>query len=100
MGSTDKHLPPLANDRRRSQRGSVLGGGMVLLVILLMAGGLAAWGLRSETTSAGSDRLERQLIGCAEAGRGWAKQYLTTTEWEPIVDDNNVCSYFRCNERI
>jgi len=89
--------------RRNDERGAILGVVLVLLIVLLLAGGLAVWGLRSETGSAGSDRLARQLFDCAEEGLAWGKQYFSGpgADWNgtgagSYLAANDVCSYLPC----
>jgi hypothetical protein len=79
---------------RQSERGAVLGIVLVLLLIILVGGGLAMWGLRSEMSSAGSDRLERQLFDCAEQGLSWGKQFFSTQalDWTGYFRSNNQCT--------
>jgi len=64
--------------RRSRQRGVLLGVVLVLMGVLFAAGAIALWSMRSETNSAGRDRLSRQLFDCAEQGLTWGKQYFAT----------------------
>ena len=61
--------------RRSKERGALLGIVMVLLVVILAAGVFAFYGLKSDTTAAGNDRLMRQLFDCAEEGLQQGKVY-------------------------
>lgn len=58
---------------------------MVLLVVILSASVFAFYGLKSDTTAAGNDRLMRQLFDCAEEGLAQGKQYFSQpsqrTQW-------------------
>src|SRR5689334_3601548 len=87
-----------STDKRQPERGVALGIVLILLVILLLGGGLAVWGLRSETASAGTDRLSRQLFDCAEQGLAWGKTYFSTSglDWSSYFNSSNVCTYFPC----
>ena len=70
---------PRHRQRQRRQRGVLLGIVMVLLAVLFAAGAFALWSMRSENSSAGHDRLSRQLLDCAEQGLAYGKQYFSTT---------------------
>ena len=63
---------------RSRQRGVLLGVVLVLMAVLFTAGAFALWSMRSDTGSAGRDRLSRQLFDCAEQGLSWGKQYFST----------------------
>lgn len=60
---------------RSRQRGVLLGVVLVLLAVLFAAGIFALWSMRSDTGSAGRDRLSRQLFDCAEQGLAAGKQF-------------------------
>jgi hypothetical protein len=82
--------------RRRKERGALLGVVLVLMLVLVAASLFAFWGLRGETSSAGSDRLSRQLFDCAEQGLAAAKLYFTANSvgyntW-PNYYNANICS--------
>jgi hypothetical protein len=64
--------------RRSRQSGVLLGIVLILLAVLFAAGAFALWSMRGDTTSAGRDRLERQLFDCAEQGLAVGKQYFAT----------------------
>jgi hypothetical protein len=64
--------------RRSRQRGVLLGVVLILLAVLFAAGIFALWSMRSDTGSAGRDRLARQLFDCAEQGLADGKQYFAT----------------------
>jgi len=66
---------------------------LVLTVVLLAASVFAFWGLRGETTSAGTDRLARQLFDCAEQGLAVGKQYFSTAS----IRQAGWPSFFRAN---
>jgi hypothetical protein len=81
--------------RRSRQRGVLLGVVMVLLAILFTAGLFALWSMRNETSSAGQDRLSRQLFDCAEQGLAWGKQYyskMTSQLRDQHLAASNLCS--------
>ena len=80
---------------RARQRGVLLGVVLVLLAVLFAAGIFALWSMRGETSSAGRDRLSRQLFDCAEQGLAWGKQYVSKTLGTTGVDQYlaaNVCT--------
>jgi len=64
--------------RRSRQRGVLLGIVLILLAVLFAAGIFALWSMRGDTSSAGRDRLSRQLFDCAEQGLAYGKQYFAT----------------------
>ena len=66
---------------------------MVLLVLVLAASGFAFWGLRGETSSAGNDRLARQLFDCAEQALAFGKKEFTNERlgWDQYLN-TDVCS--------
>ncbi len=64
--------------RRSRQRGVLLGVVLILLAVLFAAGIFALWSMRSDTGSAGRDRLSRQLFDCAEQGLAYGKQYFSS----------------------
>jgi hypothetical protein len=84
--------------RWRRERGALMGLVLVLLAAVLMASGLALWSVRSDSASAGADRLERQLFDCAEQGLEWGKQYFSSTgsNWSQssggFLGANTVCT--------
>jgi len=71
----------------------LLGVVLVLLGIVLASGAFALWSMRSDTGSAGSDRMSRQLLDCAEQGLVWGKQYLSTG----MNSGTSVNSYLAAN---
>ncbi|HJZ85676.1 MAG TPA: hypothetical protein VKN99_10925 [Polyangia bacterium] len=87
----------LREQARAGERGVALGLAMVLLVVLLLAAGIAVWGLRSETGSAGGDRMTRQLFDCAERALAFGKVYFSNTNF--AINDflsTNVCGVLPC----
>jgi len=80
---------------RNRERGAILGIVLVLLVVLLLAAGLAVWGLRSETASAGSDRTARALLDCAEAGLAFGKSYFSANadSYSNYLGASNICNF-------
>jgi hypothetical protein len=70
-----------------------LGVVLVLTAVVLGASAFAYWGLRSDTSSAGADRLSRQLFDCAEQGLAVGKQYFSTSlnTWNAFLNANTVC---------
>lgn len=83
------------NSRHRRERGALLGIVLILLVLILAASGFSVWTLRGETSSAGRDRMSRELFACAEQGLAWGKQYFGTApvngQWNSFLNAN-VCS--------
>ena len=77
---------------RARQRGVLLGVVLVLLAILFAAGIFALWSMRGETSSAGRDRLSRQLFDCAEEGLAWGKQYVSKT-----IGTTGISTYLAAN---
>jgi hypothetical protein len=61
--------------RRSRERGLLLGVVLVLLGIAIATGAFALWSMRGDTSAAGSDRMSRQLLDCAEQGLAYGKQY-------------------------
>jgi hypothetical protein len=84
---------------RNQERGAILGIVLVLLIVLLLAAGLAVWGLRSETASAGSDRTARALLDCAEAGLAWGKANFSATadSYNSYLGASNICTFTTTN---
>ena len=84
---------------RNRERGAILGIVLVLMVVLLLAAGLAVWGLRSETASAGSDRTARALLDCAEAGLAWGKAYFSSNadSYSNYLGASNICTFTTTN---
>jgi len=83
--------------RRSRQRGVLLGVVLVLLAVLFAAGAFALWSMRGETSSAGSDRLSRQLFDCAEQGLAAGKQFFSvnvgqTTNGLSQYLNTNICT--------
>jgi hypothetical protein len=81
--------------RHRRQSGVILGIVLVLLALLFAAGIFALWSLRSDTGSAGRDRLSRQLLDCAEQGLAYGKQYFSTVAQSSSLNPYlaaNICS--------
>jgi hypothetical protein len=77
----------------------LLGVVLVLLAVLFAAGIFALWSMRSETSSAGRDRLSRQLFDCAEQGLAAGKQYFSATIGTAGIDKYlaaDVCSTLPC----
>src|SRR4051812_37331150 len=86
--TTRRRLP-----RRSRQRGVLLGIVIVLLAVLFTAGIFALWSMRGDTSSAGRDRLQRQLFDCAEQGLAYGKQYFASHQSAlPGYLGANVCS--------
>jgi hypothetical protein len=83
----------MGSDRRRRERGALLGLVLVLLAVVLMASGIAMWSVRGDSASAGADRLERQLFDCAERGLEWGKQFFSGngSDWSSYLAANDVC---------
>lgn len=79
--------------RRSRERGLLLGVVLVLLGIVVASGALALWSMRTDTGAAGSDRLSRQLLDCAEQGLTWGKQYMATY----MNTGNSVAPYIAAN---
>ena len=79
--------------RPSNERGVALGLVLVLMTVLMTAAGITVWGLKSETGSAASDRLSRQLFDCAEQGLALGRLYFSTTT-TPINNflSTDVCS--------
>jgi hypothetical protein len=82
---------------RSRQRGVLLGVVLVLMAVLFTAGAFALWSMRSDTGSAGRDRLSRQLFDCAEQGLSWGKQYFSvnigqTSGGMTAYLNANICS--------
>jgi hypothetical protein len=77
----------------RGERGIVLAMVMMLLLIVALAGALAVWGLKTEISAAGNDRLSRQMVDCAEQGLAFGKQYFTGAglDWATTLS-YKVCS--------
>ena len=77
----------LATSTRRAERGAALGIVLVLMVVVLLGGSLAVWGVRSESGSAASDRLARQLVACAEQGMAWGRTHFSGAglDWDPYL---------------
>jgi len=70
---------------------------LVLSTVLFAASIFAYWGLRSDTSTAGADRLSRQLFDCAEQGLAVAKQYFTLptvppSSWPSYYQSSQVCN--------
>lgn len=85
--------------RRSRQRGVLLGIVLILLAVLFAAGIFALWSMRSDTGSAGRDRLSRQLFDCAEQGLTYGKQYFSATIGTAGIDTYlkaDVCSTLPC----
>jgi hypothetical protein len=83
--------------RQRRDRGALLGVVLVLSTVLFAASIFAYWGLKSDTSTAGADRLSRQLFDCAEQGLGIAKQYFSQSSiagdnWMSFYQSPNVCA--------
>lgn len=83
--------------RQRRDRGALLGVVLVLSTVLFAASIFAYWGLKSDTSTAGADRLSRQLFDCAEQGLGIAKQYFSQASiagdgWMSFYQSPNVCA--------
>jgi hypothetical protein len=79
---------------RSRQHGVLLGVVLVLMAVLFTAGAFALWSMRSDTGSAGRDRLSRQLFDCAEQGLSWGKQYFATN---PGQIPNGLDPYLKAN---
>ena len=81
--------------RGSRQRGALLGVVLLLLVAVFSASVFAMWTVRTDSGSAGRDRLSRQLFDCAEQGLAWGKQYFGVTarlQWNAYLAASNVCS--------
>jgi hypothetical protein len=82
--------------RQRRDRGALLGVVLVLSTVLFAASIFAYWGLKSDTSTAGADRLSRQLFDCAEQGLGIAKQYFSDPSrsgtWQSYYQATTVCA--------
>jgi hypothetical protein len=77
---------------RRRDGGMLLGIVLILLGVVLLAGALALSSVRSDTASAGADRLSRQLENCAEAGLEYGKNFFGTADWSQYLPSSNVCN--------
>jgi Tfp pilus assembly protein PilX len=78
---------------RRRDRGMLLGIVLVLVGVIMLAGVLAISSVRSDTASAGADRLSRQLLDCAEWGLEYGKQYFATVgDYTPYLSASAVCA--------
>lgn len=79
---------------RRRDGGMLLGIVLILLGVVLLAGALAISSVRSDTASAGADRLVRQLQDCAEQGLEYGKTYFSSidTVSGPYLASSNNCS--------
>jgi hypothetical protein len=92
--------PRLRPRRRRPirsrQRGVILGIVLILIAVIFTAGLFALWSTRTDTASAGHDRLSRQLFDCAEQGLAFGKQYFGAaaqrTQWNSYLAASNACS--------
>jgi hypothetical protein len=73
-----------------------LGVVLVLTAVVLGASAFAYWGLRSDTSSAGADRLTRQLFDCAEQGLAVGKQYFAQqqvqSQWNGYLAASSICA--------
>ncbi|MGZ3440226.1 MAG: hypothetical protein ACXVDD_11955 [Polyangia bacterium] len=81
--------------RRTRPRGVILGIVLILIAVIFAAGLFALWSTRTDTASAGHDRLARQLFDCSEQGLAWGKQYFSTTgrtQWSSYLAASNACS--------
>jgi hypothetical protein len=82
----------------RRERGALLGVVLILLGVIVAASAFAMWGLRTDTSAAGNDRLSRQLFDCAEEGLQFGKLYFATTarnQWNSFLA-TNVCGSLPC----
>jgi Tfp pilus assembly protein PilX len=80
--------------RRRRDRGALMGIVLVLLVIIAAAGAFTAWTVTNNTSGARNDRLQRQLLDCAEQGLAYGKQWFGITQrsyWDNFLN-TNVCT--------
>lgn len=79
--------------RRSRERGALLGIVLILLVVVMITGTLAIWGVRSDTSAAGNDRLGRQLFACAEQGLEFGKQFFSGAglDWQSFLNSNSLC---------
>jgi hypothetical protein len=77
---------------RRRDGGMLLGIVLILLGVVLLAGALALSSVRSDTASAGADRLSRQLENCAEEGLEYGKNFFGTADWSQYLPASNVCN--------
>jgi hypothetical protein len=67
---------------------------LVLLLVIIAGAVLAIWGARADTSSAGQDRLTRQLFDCAEQGLAFGKQWFSINQrsnWDQFLS-TDVCT--------
>jgi Tfp pilus assembly protein PilX len=79
--------------RRRRDRGALLGIVLILLVVVAAASAFTVWSMSTTTAGARNDRLSRQLLDCAEQGLAFGKQQFSAqrASWDQFLS-TNVCN--------